>query len=29
VVEEEAERVRIIFRQYLELGSLNPTLVPP
>jgi hypothetical protein len=23
VVEEEAERVRIIFRRYLELGSLN------
>jgi hypothetical protein len=29
VVEEEAERVRIIFRRYLELGSLNPTLAPP
>ena len=28
VVEEEAERVRIIFRRYLELGSLNPTLAP-
>jgi hypothetical protein len=23
VVEEEAERVRTIFQQYLELGSLN------
>jgi site-specific DNA recombinase len=23
VVEDEAERVRIIFRRYLELGSLN------
>ena len=28
MVEEEAERVRIIFRRYLELGSLNPTLAP-
>jgi len=26
VIEEEAERVRYIFRRYLELGSLNPLL---
>jgi hypothetical protein len=27
VVEEEAERVRTIFRRYLELGSLNLLMV--